>query len=468
MVDEWHLAGIGAAVLIVALCFYAMRCRSQWQVEFAKRLVADERALRSQQLESEVERLRFECSQAQEQLACAKVEAEQQRLHWIEKEGYWTALQQQMSDTFKSLSSDLLHAQSGQFLELAAGRLERFQESAKQELLHRQQAIDHLVQPLKTSLERFEQKIGEFEQARSQAHGAVKEQIYLLAQAQGQLQQEASKLSMALRIPNVKGRWGEMQLRRVVEMAGMVEHCDFVTQESIGENKRWRPDLIVNLPNGRQVIIDAKTPLTAYLDAMECHQEEERNKKLKEHAKHVRLHLNQLSSKSYWEQLQASPEFVVLFLPAEPFFQAAVEQDPSLLESGIEQRVLLATPMTLVALLKAVAVGWQQERLTRHAEKMTEWGRQLHERLCLFATYFNELRKGLDGAVKSYNQAVSSLETRLLVSARKLRDQGLTFKDELPTVEELTAFPRTPERFNEEAMQLQEALSKPNDSSALP
>lgn len=446
MTEWWHLTVTLAIAPFVLLSFYAMRCRKRWQIEFARRLVAEERASRCPYLESELEKWRYECIQAQEQ------------------QRYFSSHHQQMSDAFKALSSDLLQAQTSQFLDLATGRLERFQEASKQELRQRQQAIDHLVQPLKVSLERFEQKIGEFEQARAQAHGAVKEQISLLAQAQGQLQQEASKLAASLRIPNVRGRWGEMQLRRVVEMAGMVEHCDFVVQESIGEGKRWRPDLIVNLPNGRQVVIDAKTPLVAYLDAMDCSHEEERQKKLKEHARHVRSHLNQLSSKSYWEQLSASPEFVILFLPAESFFQAALEQDASLLETGMEQRVLLATPMTLVALLKAVAVGWQQERLTRHAEKMTEWGKQLHERLYLFATYFNDLRKGLDGAVKSYNQAVSSLETRLLVTARKLRDSGLTFKDELPVVEELHAVPRASERFNEEASLFQAGLSRDDPS----
>lgn len=369
---------------------------------------------------------------ARGRLARAEAALAHERASAQERLAVWQGAEGRFREVFQALSSEALKNHADSFLQLAKGTLETFQSEAKGDLALRQKAVEGLVTPLKEQLDKLQQHNLALEQARNLAYGGLAEQMKTMMATHEKLQQETGRLVTALRAPQVRGHWGEIQLRRVVELAGMVEHCDFLEQPSVTtEDGRLRPDLIVNLPGGKQVVVDAKAPLMAYLEAMEAQDPEIRTRKLRDHAAQILAHLRKLGGKAYWEQFPAAPEFVVMFLPGESFFSAALEQDPALIEQGVTEKVILATPTTLIALLRAVAYGWRQEKIAESAEAISRLGSELYERLAILTEHFGKVGSGLERATKAYNDTIGTLERNVLSSARRFTELGVVSKREL-------------------------------------
>jgi len=341
-----------------------------------------------------------------------------------------------LQNAFKALAADALKSNNSSFLQIAQETLKRFQSEAKGDLDARQKAVADMVAPVRESLSKVDAQIQQIEKDRVDAYSGLREQVQSLVTTQKELHSQTGNLVRALRTPNVRGRWGEIQLRRVVEIAGMLPYCDFTEQETVtGESGRLRPDLVVKLPGGKNVVVDAKTPLQAFLDAFETTDEEARRACLATHARQVRDHINTLSGKKYWEQFESTPEFVVMFLPGETFFSAALEQDTGLIEHGVLNKVIPASPTTLIALLKAINYGWNQDKLARNAQQISNLGKELHERLRKLAVHITGVGTNLDRAVEAYNQAIGSLENRVLVSARKFAELGASVAEDIPELE---------------------------------
>ncbi len=352
-------------------------------------------------------------------------------------------MNKQLKDSFNALASEALQSNNSQFLRLAKENLEQFHIKAEGELEKREKAVENMVKPIREALDKTESQVRKMENERLQAHGALTRHLETMAESHRLLQNETRNLVQALRRPEVRGQWGELTLKRLAELAGMVEHCDFTEQDTVKTDAgNRRPDMVIRMPDRREIVVDAKTPLDAYLSAVESSSDDERKNHLTRHARNVRSRIKELSAKAYWEQLKYSPEFVVLFIPGDQFLSAALEIDHSLIEDALAQNVILATPTSLVALLRAIAYGWRQEVLAENADIIREIGQEMFTRLTTFAEHLAKLGRSLDNSVSAYNKAVSSYDSRVLPGARKFTELGISTKKEPPKLEQVERMAR--------------------------
>ena len=379
------------------------------------------------------------------ELVRARAEVEHERAVAQERLAAVTDAQERLSASFKALSAEALQASMAQLSELARAQLREVQAEAKGDLDKRQQAVEQLVAPLREQLGRVDTQLLRLDQERRESRGRLETQLKTLAETGEKLRTETGALVTALRKPNARGQWGQMQLRNVVELAGMVRYCDFAEQSSVaGEESALRPDLVVSLPGGKHVVVDAKAPLQGVLDAYQARDEEERQRHLRDHSRLLRRHVKSLADKAYWAGLDSTPDVVVMFLPGEHLYGAALEADPTLIEDAMARRVLIATPTTLLAMLRAIAYGWQQERVAESAQAISDLGRDLHGRLVKLSSLLGTLGSRLNSTVRAYNEAVGSYEARVLPAARRFEDHGsVAAGRDLPELEQVTVSARS-------------------------
>ena len=459
MIDETLAIYLGiGALFIVVLCIVGIIVSQRIKIKNLAMQAENLHTVESeyQNLILEKTRLEEKCAQLQETLqkynelsekylilereaAKLAVNLEQEKKNAQEKIKLLEDAEQKLSDTFKSISLDALSKNNQNFLDLAKSVFAQIHEKTKNEFSLSVKSIGSLVEPIQHSLGEVDLKLKDLEKSRVGAYEALRQQVSDLLVSQNSLKEETGKLVSALHTPNVRGRWGEMQLRRVVELAGMIEHCDFNEQVNFEneEGEKFRPDMVIYLPGEHQIVVDAKTPLSAYLQAIEEKDEQQRKFLMKQHAKQIRSRVVEVASKKYWEQFQPGPSFIVLFLPGEIFFSAALEQDPSLIEFAMQQRVVISTPTVLLALLHSIAMGWRQENLAENAKEIIKMGQELYKRLCNMTEHLSTLGKNINSAVHSYNSTITSMESRVLVTARKFRTLELHEKNlvELNSIE---------------------------------
>ena len=408
-------------LLIVALCMFLLGIGVAFLI-YSRPL---------QQARQEAERLKLQLH-SEEQL-------HEERLRMLDD------AQDKLHNTFTAASQRALRDNNQQFLQLAQESMRRFQSESQADLDQRKQSIQYLLEPIRSALEKTEQQIQNIEKDRHASFGALGEQLRNLSTDQLALRQEASRLSSALRNPGMRGEWGELTLKRIVEMAGMVEYCDFMQQvQRSNEERTIRPDMIIRMPDKRELVIDAKTPMDAYMDAAQTDNDKDRTQHLQRYARHVREHVRLLSAKRYWEQFEGAPDFVVLFMPGEQFLGAALEHDKTLMNDALEAKVILSTPATLMALLRAVAFGWQQAILTENATRIRDVGVELHKRLSILTSHAERLGKNLEASVDSYNRFLGSMERSVMPSAKRLAELGIESGRNIPEMTPLESSPRTP------------------------
>ena len=406
--------------------------------------VVNELRQQNGQKASETDKLRSELDVERQSKVEALTRLEESRKGLEEQKRLIEAMKLEMTNTFNALSSAALKSSSEDFLRLASEHLNRIVTDTKGRLGEHQVAMDGMIKPLSEALRRFDDQIKTIEESRHKAYGSLEEQLRTLASTQETLQKETSNLVSALRKPQVRGRWGEVTLRRVAELSGMSMHCDFTEQLSVDTEKgRIRPDMVVHLPMDREIVVDSKVSLDAYLDAISAVAEDEKKGKMERHAQQERAHMKRLASKEYWSEFEQSPEFVVLFIPGESFLSAALEIDNTLIEDGIQKGVIIATPTTFIALLRAIAYGWRQEQVTNNARQISMLGKELYERVSTTVRHFDDLGSAIGKGIDAYNKIIGSMELRVLPSVRKFKELGVTGAEDIPVLEQVDQKPRS-------------------------